>query len=494
MAGKRVLAFDFGASSGRAILAQYENGRIALQEIHRFSNDPVMVRGVFYWDVLRLFFEIKQGITKALKQGGFDAIGIDTWGVDFGLLDKKGQLMGNPVHYRDSRTVGMMEKVFETIPAEELYRRTGIQFARFNTIFQLAYLRQNEPRMLEEAETMLFMPDLFAYLLTGERRAEYTIASTGQCLDPKTGGWAFDLLERLDIPARILPPLIDPGEVYGVLSPDICEELGCPPVPVMAVATHDTGSAVAAVPTEQDDFIYISCGTWSLFGTELQKPIVTEESRRFNLTNEGGFGRSVRFLKNIMGLWLIQESRRQWIREGEEVSYADLEREALASGCFRCFIDPDDPSFEAPGNLPRRVQEFCRKTGQMVPEERGEIMRCIYESLAMKYRYSFEALRRVTGKEYDVIHVIGGGTKDRLLCQMTADACGCRVIAGPGEATAEGNIAVQLIALGEIGGLKEARRVIAASEELKSYKPENAEVYAAAYTRFEQLQESLGRA
>ncbi len=328
MAGKRVLAFDFGASSGRAILASYEDGKISMQEIHRFSNDPVTVCGVFHWDVLRLFFEIKQGITKAVHQGGFDAIGIDTWGVDFGLLDKKGRLLNNPVHYRDERTVGMIEKVFETIPAQELYGRTGIQFARLNTLFQLAALRQDEPETLAQAETLLLMPDLFAYLLTGVKRAEYTEVSTTQCLDPKTGDWAFDLLERLDIPTRLFPPIIDAGQTYGLLSDAICEELGCPKVPVIAVATHDTGSAVAAVPTQQDDFIYISCGTWSLFGTELPAPVINETSRKYNLTNEGGYGRTVRFLKNIMGLWLIQESRRQWIREGADVSYADLEGSA----------------------------------------------------------------------------------------------------------------------------------------------------------------------
>lgn len=487
MAGKRILAFDFGASSGRAILASYEDGRIVMREIHRFSNDPVMVRGVFYWDVLRLFFEIKQGITKAVHEGGFDAVGIDTWGVDFGLLDSKGRLLGNPVHYRDTRTVGMMEKTFETIPADELYNRTGIQLVKLNTLFQLVALREQDPQLLEQADTLLLMPDLFAYLLTGVKRAEYTEVSTTQCLDPKTGDWAFDLLERLQIPTRLFPKIIDAGETYGMISDDICEELGCPKVPVIAVATHDTGSAVVSVPTQQDDFIYISCGTWSLFGTELPKPVINETSRRFNLTNEGGYGRNVRFLKNIMGLWLIQESRRQWIREGHDVSYADLEKEALAADPFRCFIDPDDPSFETPGNLPRRVQDYCRRTGQYVPEDRGEIMRCIYESLAMKYRYTFRAIREVTGRTYDAIHMIGGGTKDRLLCQMTADACRCNVVAGPVEATAMGNIAVQLIALGELDGLKAARRVIANSEQPKQYAPQNTAVYDEAYGRFEKL-------
>lgn len=488
MAGKRILAFDFGASSGRAILATYDGEKIKMEEVHRFSNDPVTVCGTFYWDVLRLFFEIKQGITKAVHQGGFDAIGIDTWGVDFGLLDKKGRLLNNPVHYRDTRTVGMMEKVFQTVPQKELYDETGIQMARLNTIFQLYSLVQNEPETLALADTMLLMPDLFAYLLTGVKRAEYTEVSTTQMLNPKTGDWHYELLEKLEIPTRILPKIIDAGETYGLLSDEICEELGCPKVPVIAVATHDTGSAVASVPSQKDDFIYISCGTWSLFGTELSAPVINDTTSRFNLTNESGFGRTTRMLKNIMGLWLIQESRRQWIREGFDVSYADLEREALEAEPFRCFINPDDPSFELPGNQPRRVQEYCERTGQTIPQTRGEIMRCIYESLAMKYRATFQQIREVTGKSYETIHMIGGGTKDRLLCQMTADACNTPVIAGPIEATAMGNIAVQLIALGEFSGLKEARAVIANSELPKSYTPSDTAAYDAAYARFQDAQ------
>ena len=488
MAGKRILAFDFGASSGRAILATYDGEKIKMEEVHRFSNDPVTVCGTFYWDVLRLFFEIKQGITKAVHQGGFDAIGIDTWGVDFGLLDKKGRLLNNPVHYRDTRTMGMMDKVFQTVPQKELYDETGIQMARLNTIFQLYSLVQNEPETLSLADTMLLMPDLFAYLLTGVKRAEYTEVSTTQMLNPKTGDWHYELLEKLGIPTRILPKIIDAGETYGLLSDEICEELGCPKVPVIAVATHDTGSAVASVPSQKDDFIYISCGTWSLFGTELSAPVINDTTSRFNLTNESGFGRTTRMLKNIMGLWLIQESRRQWIREGFDVSYADLEREALEAEPFRCFINPDDPSFELPGNQPRRVQEYCERTGQTVPQTRGEIMRCIYESLAMKYRATFQQIREVTGKSYETIHMIGGGTKDRLLCQMTADACNTPVIAGPIEATAMGNIAVQLIALGEFSGLKEARSVIANSELPKSYTPADTAAYDAAYASFQAAQ------
>lgn len=484
MGKKRVLAFDFGASSGRAIIGEFDGKSFQMEEIHRFTNDPVMVNGTFYWDILRLFHEIKTGITKAIHAGGFDAIGIDTWGVDFGLLDKNGNLLQNPVHYRDSRTDGMPEKLFSVVPKEEVYNETGIQIMKFNTIFQLFTIAQKEPELLERAETMLFIPDLFAYFLTGVKKAEYSIVSTSQIMNPNTGDWTYDLLEKLGVPTSILPEIIDAGSIYGMLSDDICEELGAPKVPVIAVCTHDTASAVVSVPSEEKDFIYISCGTWSLFGTELDKPIISKASEELNVTNEGGYDRTVRFLKNIMGTWLIQESRRQWIREGFEVTFADLEKEALACEPFKCFIDPDCLDFEKPGNLPKRVQEFCERTGQYVPQNRGEIMRCIYESLAMKYRYAFNAIREVTGKTYNTIHMLGGGTKDRLLCQMTADSCNVKVVAGPIEATATGNIAVQLIALNEISGLKEARKIVKDSVEPKEYDVKDAASYDAAYSRF----------
>lgn len=468
---KKVLAFDFGASSGRAMLAEFDGKDITMTEIHRFSNDPVKLQGTFYWDILRLMHEIKQGIVKAVNAGGFDAIGIDTWGVDFGLLDKEGKLIGNPLHYRDENTMGIIEEADKVVPKAEIYARTGIQFARFNTLFQLYSWATKRPDILERAEKMLFMPDLMAYFLTGEMKAEFTIASTSQMLDAKTQNWDYELLDKLSIPRKILPEIIPCGSISGMLSDEICEELGCKKVPVIAVASHDTGSAVVSVPNVTDDFIYISCGTWSLFGTELSEPIINEKTEKYNFTNEGGYGGKVRFLKNIMGLWLIQESRRQWIREGFDVSYGDLEREALACEPFKCFVDVDDEVFSTPGNLPKRIQEFCLKTGQYVPQTRGEIMRCIYQSLAMKYRYTYECLKDITGKKYEAIHMIGGGTKDNLLCQMTADFCKINVIAGPIEATATGNVAVQMIALDEFKDITDARRIIADSLNPVYYNP-----------------------
>ena len=481
---KKVLAFDFGASSGRAMLAEFDGKDITMNEIHRFSNDPVKLQGTFYWDILRLMHEIKQGIVKAVNAGGFDAIGIDTWGVDFGLLDKEGKLLGNPLHYRDENTMGIIEEADKVVPKAEIYERTGIQFARYNSLFQLYSLATKRPDILERAEKMLFIPDLMAYFLTGEMKAEFTIASTSQMLDAKTQAWDDELLEKLSIPKKILPEIIPCGSISGMLSDEICEELGCKKVPDIAVASHDTGYAVVAVPNVTDDFIYISCGTWSLFGTELSKPIINEKTEKYNFTNEGGYGGKVRLLKNIMGLWLIQESRRQWIREGFDVSYGDLEKEALACEPFKCFVDVDDDAFSLPGNLPKRIQEFCQKTGQYVPQTRGEIMRCIYQSLAMKYRYTYERLEDITGKKYDAIHMIGGGTKDNLLCQMTADFCKINVIAGPIEATATGNVAVQMIALDEFKNITDARQIIANSLNPVYYNPRAEIDCEAAYREF----------
>ena len=481
---KRVLAFDFGASSGRAIIGCFDGDKITLEEVHRFSNDPVSVGGTVYWDVLRLFYEIKQGIIKAKIAGGFDSIGIDTWGVDFGLIDSEGKLMENPVHYRDARTVGLVDEAFKTMPKEKLYGITGIQFMELNTLFQLIALKKYRPWMLERADKMLFMPDLFGYMLTGKMCAEYSIASTSQLIDLDKRTWSKEILDAFGIKESVFAPLVQPGTVLGELSKEICEECGVDPVPVISVCGHDTQSAITSVPCEDGDFAFLSSGTWSLFGTELDKPIVNETSMNINITNEGGFDGSTGFLKNIIGLWLIQESRRQWKREGKEYSYADLEKLALAAEPFKCFIDPDAPEFVPHGNIPERVREFCRKTGQYVPETVGEIMRCIYESLAMKYRLTFEKLRECTERDYPVIHVIGGGTKDGLLCQMTANSCDRTVKAGPIEATVMGNVSVQLMSNGSVKNIGQARKIVAESSELKTFEPKDTDKWAEAYKDF----------
>ena len=484
---KRVLAFDFGASSGRAIVGVFDGNKIELREVHRFSNDPVKINGTFYWDVQRLFFEIKQGILKAKEDGGFDSIGIDTWGVDFGLLRKDGTLVENPVHYRDARNDGMVELAKKYMSHEEMYDITGIQFMDFNTIFQLLSLKENRPYILEEADKLLFMPDLLSYMLSGVKSTEYSIATTSQMVDLKTHDWSDKILDTFGIKKDLLTPIVPTGAVIGQLSDDICEELGVPKADIISVASHDTQSAITAAPCEYDDFAFISCGTWSLFGTEVKEPILNEASKKLNVTNEGGYDYTIAFLKNICGLWLIQESRRQWIREGKEYSYADLEKMALECAPFKCFIDPDAPEFAPMGNIPKRVQEYCEKTNQYVPQTVGEIMRCIYESLAMKYRYTFDGIKDCTGKNYDRIHVMGGGTKDKLLLNMTAQSCNVDVYGGPIEATALGNIAVQLMSSGAISDIKQARKIIADGENLKLYTPDDRDEWENAYNTFKEI-------
>lgn len=495
MGKKRVLAFDFGASSGRAMLGTYEDGQIRLKEIHRFSNDPVIVNGTMYWDVLRLFHEIKQGILKAKQEGGFDSIGIDTWGVDFGLLDEDGYLLENPVHYRDSRTEGMLQESFKRIPKKRFYEITGNQFMEINTAFQLLSLKRKRPALLDRAKRMLFMPDLLNFMLTGQQKTEYSIASTSQLLDAGKRTWSKEVIDALGLPEDIFTEIVPSGTKVGCLSPAICEELGVESVDVIAVAGHDTQSALVAVPAKQDDFIFISCGTWSLFGTELEQPLINEKSERYNITNEGGYGKKASFLKNIIGLWLIQESRRQWIREGEELGFGDLEEMAKESieqtgNTYPSLIDPDAPEFVPAGNVPRRIQEYCRRTGQTVPKTKGEIVRCINESLAFKYRMNLEEIADCTGKTYDSIHMVGGGTQSKLLCQMTADACACRVVAGPVEATVMGNVALQLMAAGELDGLGEVRELIQKSPDIAVYEPHTANGTEEAYLRFKAMVEA----
>ena len=478
---KRVLAFDFGASSGRAILGSYENGKVTLQEVHRFSNDPVELNGTLYWDVLRLFHEIKQGILKAKAAGGFDSVGIDTWGVDFGLLDEKGRLLMNPVHYRDARTRGMIGHSEKYISNDRMYAISGIQFMEFNTVFQLLSVKENDPALLERADKMLFMPDLLSYFLTGEKVSEYSIATTSGMVDIHTHGWSDEILEALGLPKKLFCGIVKPGAVIGSLTEKLAGELGVPRVPVIAVCGHDTQSAVTAVPTEEKDFAFISSGTWSLFGTEPDAPAAGERSRRCNFTNEGGFNYTTAFLKNICGLWLIQESRRQWRREGREFSFAALEEAAMKAAPFRCFIDPDAADFVQPGDIPGRIRAFCERTGQSAPQTEGETVRCIYESLALKYRDVLEQMRYCTGKDYNSIYIVGGGSQDNTLNRMTANACGVPVSAGPTEATVLGNVAVQLISLGAMQSVEEARAAIARSFTPARFDPGDKAPWDAAY-------------
>ena len=468
----KVLAFDFGASSGRAIIGAFENGKISLEEIHRFENGPVQMNGGFYWDLPKLFHEVKQGLIKA-EEYGYESIGIDTWGVDYALVTLDGLLLGNPYNYRDERTVPVFEKLKEKISESELYKMTGIQNMNINTLYQLLETKENHPDFYALADRVILMPDLFGYLLTGKVYAERSMASTTQLLDPYTKEWNKELIDKLGLDITKFPELVDSGTQIAPIKDEICKELDITPKMLTAIAGHDTASAVVAVPAKAKDFVYISCGTWSLFGTELQEPCITEMSAQMNITNEGGHDRTTRFLKNIIGLWVIQETRRQFKRDGKDYSYADMEKMAREAKPMQCFIDPDDPRFTPPGNQIKRIREFCEETGQYVPQTDGEIVRCIYESLAMKYKYTFENLQKCTGRTFEAIHMVGGGTKDGFLCQMTADATNVPVIAGPIEATAAGNIAVQLIAAGEIKDLSEAREIIADSFSVQEFNPQD---------------------
>ncbi len=480
---RTVLAFDLGASSGRAMLAKLENECISLTEVHRFDNVPVSLHGTLYWDFPKLMQEIYTGLQKALEAGPYESVAIDTWGVDFGLLDKQGYLMENPVHYRDARTEKAVPWVLEHIPKEELYAITGIQHMALNTVFQLAALKKDRPAMLENAATLLPMPNLIAYFLTGQKQAEYTMASTTELLPAGESRWSQVILDKLGIPPKIFPPLVAPGTPCGMLSDNLCKELDIPPVRVVNTACHDTASAVAAVPAREKDFLFLSSGTWSLMGTEAEKPVVTEESRVCNFTNEGGINGTIRFLKNIMGLWIVQECRRHWAAK-ESVSYAQLAKEAEASPSFACFINPDDPLFLPPGDMPERIREYLVKTGQTVPETRGGLVRCIYESLAMTYRHTCQTISRLTGKKYNALYAVGGGTQASLLMQMAADAMNMPVMAGPSEATALGNAMVQFIALGAIKDVAHGRQIVAASMPSNVYYPGNALVWEDAYRRF----------
>ncbi len=475
MKERKMLAVDYGASSGRVMMGSFSGEKLSVKELHRFPNIPVTLDTehgrTMYWDFLRLFHEMKQGILRSLTEGGAESIGVDTWGVDYGLLDRNGRLLSNPVHYRDRRTAGMLEKALKKIDKKEFYQLTGNQFMEINTVFQLMAEQEAEENALERAEHMLLMPDLFQYYLSGEKAAEYTIASTTQMLDIRRRKWADKITDSLGIPGRLLPSIVLPGTRLGTLRPSLEEELGVKNLTVIAVAGHDTQSAMAAVPQMEDDFIFLSCGTWSLFGTELDGPVITEESFTGNITNEGGCGGKVSFLKNIIGLWLIQESRRQWSKEGKEYSFGELEQMALETEPFQSLIDPDREEFLPEGNIPERIRNYCRRTGQKVPETAGEVVRCIDESLALTYQNTLEEISRCTGKTYRAIHLIGGGAQSALLCQMTADACGIPVYAGPVEATVYGNLMMQLLALGEVKDLKEARDILKASVNVKVYEP-----------------------
>ena len=485
------VAIDLGASSGRVLAGQYDGSRLTLNEVHRFPNGPIAASGYLYWDALRLWQEIQEGLGKAKDgdQSGVTSIGIDTWGVDFTLLGRDDQLLGNPFHYRDAQTIGSMEIAYQSVTKNEIFETTGLQFNQFNTLYQLVALRHRESPVLDAAKSLLLMPDFFHWLLTGEKSCEFTNATTTQCLNPNTGTWAVEMLERLGIKTDIFQPIVRPGTKLGTLLPAVKQQTGLGDVPVIVPGTHDTASAVLAVPTQsevsdQPNWCYISSGTWSLMGVELEHPVINDTCRKYNFTNEGGVGGSIRLLKNISGLWLVQECRRIWARGGRDYSWQQLTQLAERAAPLRSLIDPDDGCFLSPDDMPAEIARFCRDTGQPIPDSEGAIIRCALESLALRYRAVLSWLEELTGGTIATIHIVGGGSQNEQLCQMTANACDRRVLAGPVEATAIGNVMMQAIATRELESILDARQVIGASFDLRRFEPSDPAPWDNAYERF----------
>jgi rhamnulokinase len=486
-----MLAFDLGAESGRAMLGSFDGERIVLSEVHRFPNTPVPLPDGLHWDVLSLWNEIRKGLTQAgqMTGGSLNGIGLDTWGVDFALLDRHGALLGNPYHYRDSRTDGMMEAAFQRMSKADIFAQTGIQFLQFNSLFQLLAMTLKNSPQLSGADTFLTIPDLLNYWLTGRKVCEFTNATTTQCYDTRRRTWAKPLLERLSIPTHIFPEIVNPGTLLGSLRGAVAEEVGLGSVPVLAPACHDTGSAVAAVPASEPGFVWISSGTWSIMGVEAREAVVNEHSLACGMTNEGGLDHTYRLSKNIMGLWPVQESRRTWSRQGHIFSYDDLARMAADAEPLRSIIDPDHNDFLKPGDMPARVRAYCERTGQPIPESYGQVVRCLLEGVALKYRWVLERLERLQGKRYETIHIVGGGTQNKLLSQLAANATQRPVITGPIEATATGNLLVQAIALGKLASIAEAREVVRRSFEVLTFTPDRstAAAWDDAYARLNRL-------
>ncbi len=496
MSSNVYLAVDLGAESGR-VMAGLWNGRVLkLQEIHRFSNGPVWWADSMRWDVARLWAEIQNGLAAAAREFGsrIVSVGADTWGVDFALLTRRGELLALPWHYRDARTDGMLARAFRIVPRREIFRQTGIQFMQINTLYQLLALQRRHPDLLEHAATLLMMPDLFHWLLCGSKVVEFTDASTSQCVHPVRRTWARGLLRKFGLPTHVFPALVRAGTDLGPLRPMVAERAGLPgTVRVVAPPTHDTASAVAGVPTDRTGrpgWAYLSSGTWSLMGVEVARPVLTDRALELNMTNEGGLDETVRLLKNIMGLWLVQQCKRAFEAAGRTYSYAELVQLASGAPPLRSLVDPDDPRFLNPPDMPRAIQSFCRETGQPVPKSDGELVRCAYESLALKYRQVLGHLEELTGTRIEVIHIVGGGSQNDLLNQFTADACQREVRTGPVEATALGNLLVQVRTSGEIGTLAEIREVVRRSCEMRSFEPGDGTPWAEAAARLHSLRPS----
>ncbi|MFC2132161.1 rhamnulokinase family protein [Bacteroidota bacterium] len=488
MSDSAFLAFDIGASGGRAILGTINNNKLEIKEIYRFPNKMIYINGHYHWDIYSLFENIKTGISLCVKVEKQIpcSIGVDTWGVDFVLLNSEGEFTSLPFAYRDSMFNGKREEFFQIMPAEELYKLTGIQFLPFNSIFQIFAVKKNKPELLEKSDKLLFMPDALNYMLTGIKKTEYTIASTSQLLNPSTKYWEEKIFDKLNISSDLMCEIVYPGEKIGDLNKDLCKELGIDPIPVVAVGSHDTASAIASVPVIENNWAYLSSGTWSLIGVELEQPLINKQAEKLQFTNEGGVENSVRFLKNICGLWLLQECKKVWEKEND-YSYEELIGLSKKGKAFRSIIDPDAADFLNPTNMPEAIREYCKRTDQPVPEDHASIVRCILESLALKYKYVLDQLQETTSDTIKNLHLIGGGSKNDILNQYTANATGLKVIAGPSEATSIGNILMQAKAMGNVNSIQEMRLITANSFELKTYLPTDLKSWDEASEKFRLL-------
>lgn len=488
MSKRHFLAFDIGASSGRAILGILENSKLEMKEVHRFKNKMVQIHGSYYWNIYSLFEELKTGLKRCISEYNIqpESIGVDTWGVDYSLISGEGHILGLPYAYRDHRTDTAMNDFFEIMDKQKTYLLSGIQFLQFNTLFQLFASRRANHSALEAATSLLFIPDTLNFLFSGVKKNEYTIASTSQLLKPGKAEWEEKLFKAVGISSDLMEEIVQPGTLLGNLLPEVLEETGSSQIPCIAVAGHDTGSAIVSVPAQGENWAYLSSGTWSLLGIESPKPLVSEKTLEMNFTNEGGVEGTTRFLKNIMGMWLIQECKRVWDETGE-MDWQEIVDFSLAAEPFKCLINPNDSSFLNPGNMPKAIQEFCAKTKQPIPETKGEIARCIYDSLVLTYKFTLRQIESLKGKQIEKLYIIGGGAHNTVMNQLTADAIGIPVFAGPTEATAVGNIMLQAKACGVVQSLSEIREIVRNSFSICEYTPSPELDWEAAYRKFEKM-------
>ncbi len=489
MTAKYYIACDLGAESGRVMLSTLADGKLQLEEVHRFANGPVQIQGSLRWNVLSVFEELKIGLRKVATRGvPVSGISVDSWGVDYVLLNDRQAMLSVPYHYRDSRTEHTYARAMEKAGQEKIFAETGIQFLPFNTLYQLVAECEKNPELVKIADQFLNIADYFNYLFCGVGRTEVSMASTTQIYNPHIQNWSAELIQQFDFPETLFPTIVPSGTKLGPLTPELCTETGLPPVEVIATCSHDTGAAVAAVPAEGDDWAYLSSGTWSLLGAELPTPLINDAARKHNFTNEAGFGGTTRFLKNIIGLWLLQESRRVWAKQGLQLDYAEINRLAEQAEPYRSLVNPNDGRFLKPENMPAEIASYCRETGQPEPETPGQFARCILESLSLLYGQLLNVLEQLTGRSISKLHIVGGGSQSKLLNQFAANATGRMVLAGPVEATAIGNLLIQAIATGDLESLEELRRVVRTSFTIETYEPQQTADWQQARQRFANLE------